>query len=261
MSVAVFSTMICIWCKSDHTTLSKEHAIPEALGCPPQLILDDVACKTCNNSFGKVDHALVKQFEIISVMLGVRRKGKRPPTIDSWSAISSEHCADGPHIYINRGPGDIAANGKKLRPARRSNGIEDAWIKPEDSKMGFSQQFGNDPLFLPSLYKIGLNLVAYNFGAETAASPQYDHVRAFVRSEKGASFLKVAMDAVPTQTATNRVSGPITKNGRAYPMFQVTLLGVTFLLDMAPDQPCLRDLRGAATMMGEKLYVFPAPKA
>ena len=43
-------------------------------------------------------------------------------------------------------------------------------------------------------------------------------------------------------------------------MYEVTLLGVTFLLDMAPDQPCLRDLRGAATLMNQQLYVFPRPK-
>lgn len=253
--------MICIWCKTDYPSLSIEHAIPEALGCPPELVLENVACAECNNALGKVDHALLKQFEIFSVMLGVRRKGKRRPTIDSWSAITSEHRADGNHIYLNGGPGVVEANGKRLRPAKKSNGIKDTWVKPEEGKMGFSQQFGNDPLFLPSLYKIGLNLVAFHFGAATAASSGYDHVRAFVRSKVNAPFLNAAMDTNIDPSGVHRVSRPIMKNGRDYPMFELQLLGVLFLLDMAPDQPCLRDLRGAATLTNEKLYVFPRPKA
>lgn len=252
--------MICIWCKTEHSSPSKEHAIPDAIGCPPELLLYNVACARCNNALGKVDHALVKQFEIISVMLGVRRKGKRPPTIDSWSAIASERRKDGPHIYINGGPGVIEARGKRLQPARRSNGIEDLWIEPETGRSGFTQQFGNDPLFLPSLYKIGLNLIAFHFGTESAAADRYDHVRSFVKSEPEAPFLNAAMDTSAVIAATNRVSAPITKQGRPYPMYEVTLLGVTFLLDMAPDQPCLRDLRGAATLMNQQFYVFPRPK-
>lgn len=168
--------MICIWCQTDYESLSIEHAIPEALGCPPDLVLDNIACTQCNNSLGKVDHALIKQFEILSVMLGVRRKGKRRPTIDSWSAISSAYRGGGHQIYLNGGPGTVEAIGKRLRPAKKSNGIEGTWVKPEEGCMGFSQQFGNDPLFLPSLYKVGLSLVAFHFGTEIASASAYDHL-------------------------------------------------------------------------------------
>ena len=51
------------------------------------------------------------------------------------------------------------------------------------------------------------------------------------------------------------------KSGRPYPMFQITILGVTLMIDLAPDQPGLRDMRGAATLMGECLYVFPTKRA
>lgn len=53
----------------------------------------------------------------------------------------------------------------------------------------------------------------------------------------------------------------ITRPGRPYPMFRVTILGVTFLLDMPPNQPSLRDIRGASTLHGEPLDRFPIVQA
>lgn len=252
--------MICIWCKKDFPKLSLEHAIPEGLACPPELELRNVACTRCNNGLSRTDHALLKQFEAITVMYGIRRKKGRPPTIDSWQPIRSRQAPDGPHISINGGPGLVEDHGKTLRPASKANGITDVWVEPGSGQMGFTQQFGNDRRFLPALYKIGLNLVAKHLGPGEAASDRYDHVRSFVRGERGARVLTAAMD---TQT----VSGPVTeaavvaKPGRAYPMFRVTILGITFLLDMAPDQSSLRDIQGAAMLHGDPLYIFPTALA
>ena len=131
------------------------------------------------------------------------------------------------------------------------------WTAPDGSELGFSQDFGNDSRFLPAIYKIGLNLVAKNFGPEVAASAEYDHIRAFVRQEAGALPLTVAMEAPDNETKGTGNPRLITKAGRAYPMFQVEILGIFFLIDMAPDQAMLRDLRGAATLMNQPLYVFP----
>ena len=248
--------MICIWCKKDFAKLSLEHAIPESLGCPAELELNDVACTKCNNGFGALDHALLKQFEIITVMHGVPRKKGRPPTIDSWRPIRSVNRADGPHVSINGGPGVVEAEGRPLHPASKANGITNAWIRPERGQLGFSQQFGNDPRFLPALYKIGLTLVARHFGPAVAAGETYDHVRSFVYLDPNAPPFTAAMDRQAvlqpvTETAL------VAKAGRDYPMFRVTILGVTFLLDMAPGQPSLRDIQGAATLHGDPLYIFP----
>jgi hypothetical protein len=253
--------MMCIWCLNDFPKLSLEHGIPEALGCPPDLELRDTTCAGCNNRLGTVDQALLKSFEAISVMYGVPRKKGRPPTIDSWRAISSEHRPGGPHIFINGGPGIVDAKGKKLYPAAKSNGITDLWMKPDEGKLGFSMEFGNDPRFLPALYKIGLNLVARNYGAAAAARPDYDHIRAFVGQDKSAPGLTAVLATEVIPSAVTHASGPIIKPGRPYPMFRITILGVTLIIDLAPDQPGLRDMRGAATIMGESLYVFPTKRA
>lgn len=252
--------MICIWCLKDFAKLSLEHAIPEGLACPPELELRDVACTGCNNGLSRVDRALIKQFEAITVMYGVPRKKGRAPTINSWQAIRSRQRADGPQIFINGGPGVVDADGQPLQPASKTNGVSNVWVTPETGQLGFSHQFGNDPRFLPALYKIGLNLVAKCFGASVAASTDYDHIRAFVRMDRCASSLTAILDRHP-------IHGPVTeatlvsKPGRPYPAFRLTILGVTFVLDMAPDQPTLRDLRGMAMLQGEPLYVFPSARA
>lgn len=248
--------MICIWCKKDFAKLSLEHGIPEALACPPELEMRNVACAKCNNSLSRVDRALVKQFEMLTVMYGVPRKKGRKPTIASWRPIRSEHRPDGPHIYINAGPGVVEAMGKPLHPATSTSGITDLWIKPEDGQLGFSQQIGNDPRFVPALYKIGLNLIAWRFGPEVAAGEAYDHVRAFVRLEQGSSELRAAL-------VRKVVHRPVTQGGvmekldREYPMCRITILGWTFLIDMDPGGQSLNDMRGVATMQGEPLYIFP----
>ena len=252
--------MICIWCKEDFEKLSLEHGIPEGLACPPHLELHDVACVGCNNALSRVDRALVKQFEMLTVLYGVRRKKGRAPTINSWTAVRSSHRADGPHLMINGGPGVVDADGRPLHPASKANGITNVWMAPETRQMGFAQQFGDDPRFLPALYKVGLNLVAKHFGVAEAAGDKYNHVRAFVRTEAGAPVLTAAMDTQAVHAPVTEAS-IITKPGRAYPMFRVTILGVSFMLDMAPDQAGLRDLQGAATLHGEPLYIFPTALA
>lgn len=79
-----------------------------------------------------------------------RKKG-RPASVDSWCAIGSEHRTGGAPIFINGGPGIVDAKGKKLYPVAKSNGVTDLWMKPDEGKLGFSMEFGNDPRFLPAL--------------------------------------------------------------------------------------------------------------
>jgi len=248
--------MICIWCKNNFIKLSLEHGIPEALGCPRELELRNVACIKCNNNLSRVDLALIKQFEIFTVMYGVPRKKGRKPVVASWGPIRSEHRSDGHHIYINAGPGVVEAMGKPLQPATAATGITDLWIKPETGLLGFSQQIGNDPRFVPALYKIGLNLVAWHLGPQVAASDTYDHIRAFVRLEAGAPDLRAALYLEAVQPPTTQAA-VVTKSGRAYPICRITILGLTFLIDMAPDQKSLNDIRGVATLQGDPLCIFP----
>ncbi|WP_129146036.1 HNH endonuclease [Bradyrhizobium vignae] len=249
--------MICIWCRNEFERLSTEHGIPESLGCPKDLVLRNVVCVNCNNALGTVDQALLKQFEVATVVYGVCRKGGRRPTIDGWRAISSKHLETGQHIFINAGPQIVEAEGKRLHPAAKSNGIFDTWIDPEAGRLGFSQEFGNDPRFVRALYKIGLNLVARHYGVTEAADTQYEHIRAFVWGRPDAPKLRAVMDTTQTLGPVTGASNPIVKDGRDFPLFSVAILGLMFLIDMSPQQPGLRDLEAAATLRNESLVFLP----
>jgi hypothetical protein len=87
--------MICIWCKQEFAKLSLEHGIPEGLACPPELEMDDVACAGCNNGLSRIDRALIKQFETITVMYGVPRKKGRAPMINSGSRFAASSARTG----------------------------------------------------------------------------------------------------------------------------------------------------------------------
>ncbi len=46
----------CLWCRASKYRSNLEHILPEGLGCPPWLVLEDGVCKACNNGLGHVDH-------------------------------------------------------------------------------------------------------------------------------------------------------------------------------------------------------------
>lgn len=185
--------MPCIWCQKEPNRYSREHGIPESFGCPDELVLDDVACARCNNGLAILDQALLKQFEVFTMMLGVPRKRGRPPTVDGWGPLRGWHDSGGPQLAVNGGPGDVEVGSRRLRGANKQNGTTDVWVEPTEGRMGFKQQFGNDPRFVPALYKIGLNLVAKHLGPGVAAAPDYDHVREFVRRDPAGPHMRALL--------------------------------------------------------------------
>jgi hypothetical protein len=249
--------MICIWCKTNHHSPSREHIIPEALGGNEEVVLQDAACSSCNNKLGHIDRALVKQFEIIAFMNGILGKKRRKPAISSWAALSGSYSGGQKEIHLNAGPGIIQGNKKVLPPANKVNGIHSVGFDADKQKVTFKQDFGNDPKFLPALYKIGLNLVAKYYGASIAAGAEYDHVRHFVLGDADARQLTAAMDHSNSAGLRSGFSAPLLPETSSYPLFQVEILGVSFLLDLHPEQKSLETIRGAATLTGVDLYVFP----
>jgi hypothetical protein len=82
-----------------------------------------------------------------------------------------------------------------------------------------------------------------------------------VSQNKSAPALTAVLATEVIPRTVTHASGPIVKPWRPFPMFQLTKLGVTLIIDLGPDQPGLRDVRGAATITGKSLYVFPTKRA
>ncbi len=251
------SQHVCIWCKGTPTTFSREHIIPEALGGNDEVVLSGAVCKSCNNALARLDRALIKEFELIAFLNGIKGKKGRNPTISSWAAISGTIGASGPEIWINAGPGNVDGPAKTLKPASKQNGVLNLSFEPHLGRLGFDQKFGGDINFLRALYKIGLSLIARFYGPDIASGSDYDHVRRFVLAAPHGQPMTVAMEHPFPATLANGFSQPILRVGNPFPCFEIKLLGLHFLVDMHPEQKSLRSLQGVATMTNTPFYVFP----
>jgi len=223
----------CLWCGAVDYYPSLEHIVPEALGCPDGFILTDGVCASCNNGLGHVDQALVRQFEVVTVMTGIpRKKGKRP-TIEGWAPIHGSIGPEGPEIHLNAGPGDVTIGRKVLKPVGGSTGVHSVNVTRHGSEatLSFGIDIGRDPKLRRALYKIGLETIAYFNGMPRALHTDLDPVRAYVRQGIG-DFAALVMDA--EDGAGHRISLPYAgPDGLIVP---VTLFGITFLLDLLPGQ-------------------------
>lgn len=248
----------CIWCGERRLVFSIEHVIPDALACPDWLTLRDCVCAPCNTRLGRLDRALLKQFELLTVMKGVRRKRGKRPTIDNWPSVGGRVGPHGPEIFVNGGPEPMSAAGRTLRPAHRSHGVSGISFVQDGAfgTMSFSMTFGDDPRFLRSIYKVAYSALAYFEGPSAALAPHCEAVRAFVKTGDGA-FAAMMTDAVNPDSIS--IEPPRRKPDHPCLVIVISILGVSFLLDLAPHQDGLKELIAAAEsgVMGPRWTVLP----
>lgn len=238
----------CIWCKRPVRRENEEHILPDSLGCPPQFVLGDCVCMSCNNGLGHVDQALLRDFEVIAFTLGVRRKGGRLPVIGSWRGIRAGHGPHGPEIHLNAGPQTVEAFGSNLHAASARSGI--SGISAESVGIGqhgeirFNHVFGTDPKFRRAVHKVAFGVLAYFFGGDEALRDFYDPVRAFVRKGIG------NFDVLMMGGATNRDHAfypPVIVPGCELPVVEMAIFGVSFAVDLDPAQRGLAWMRRQLT--------------
>ena len=148
----------CIWCGISPAN-SIEHILPEALGCPEGFILSEGVCRICNSKNGKLDRALLKPFEITTVVKGILRKRGKQPTIDGFSTVASGHDENGPILYFNREKFAVDTPlGKKLGPTSKLDEIENVeWNHLGDGKVNIKirQKLFFDRMAVRGLFTIG----------------------------------------------------------------------------------------------------------
>jgi hypothetical protein len=229
----------CIWCKESGNPTSKEHIIPEALGCPPDLVLTNgEVCKLCNEQLGFLDRALLDDFDIPACQAGVPRKRNRPPRIDSRGNMVGYQTNDGPVFAINmeRHPVTtpegvrVAAFGKSSRNIRAN--IEKAGDK---AQISYEVSIGLSPLFARSLHKIALSSTVYFLGREIALDPSLDYVRNYVRNGVGERRIIALTTNDPEYR--NMVWAPYRHNNDLTVTLRLAML--EFVVDLSPDQSVL----------------------
>ncbi|WP_192247414.1 HNH endonuclease [Mesorhizobium caraganae] len=230
-----FDSAPCIWCGAATFDPSLEHILPEALGCPPGFVLSNDVCAKCNNGFGHLDRALLRQFELITFLGNVPRKRGKAPSLDSWSSILGRYTEAGPELHINGGPGPAEAFGKRLKPAQATKDLENLSFKATDgfATVKFSQRFGDDPKFVRALYKVAFGVAVYWLGPAVASTPEMAAVKKFVRKGRG-EFSAVLIAG--SGRHDHHFEPPYREEDTAYLAVGMRIFGIDFVTDFDPGQ-------------------------
>lgn len=228
---------------------SLEHILPESLGCPKDFVLKNGVCLRCNNKNSKLDRALLKPFELITVMKGIPRKRGRAPTIDGFSTLSSTHGPSGAEIFFNRERFSVTTpSGKRLGPASAKDEVRKFEVKHVNGNqvnvsIQMQLRFGRQAV--RGLFKAALESVAYYCGLDSVSGKEFEAVRDFVQRDKG-SFQILMMPGGPFDF---HVDVPVSKNGRPF-VVGMTILGVSFICDFDPSFAAGEELEVAAREFG-----------
>lgn len=237
----------CIWCGSTIFEPSIEHVLPDSLGCPPDFVLRDCVCRPCNNGLAVIDQALLKQFEIMTFIKGVRRKKGRAPTVEAWPSVRGRHKNGRPELSINAGPGNVDAWGKALKPARASHGIADLQFERVDhlGKVSFSQTFGDDPKFIRAIYKVAISSFVYHMGPELVRQTKFDAARNFVTAG-GGRFEAILINRAGSNL--HEFGPPATNDDRSGWVVSFTIFGIQFITDLCHGQKALAKMTSMLVM-------------
>jgi len=224
----------CIWCGQCPTN-SIEHIAPDALGCPPDFVLQVGVCPKCNHRNGRLDRALLTPFEIVTVMKGIPRKKGKKPTVDGFSSFSSGYDANGPVFYMNREKHSVQTPaGKWLSGTNRDDPIKDAkWEHRPDGtvKVSYKQELRFDRKAVRGLFKIAVEAIAFYEGLNAAREASLAPAKHFVM-DGGGNFRAIMM---PDQNSHyDNYFGPCFRKEGYSRVYGMTLLGIGFCCDFDP---------------------------
>lgn len=227
----------CIWCGEIGADPDIEHIIPEAMGCPPAFILTGgVVCKRCNNGLAHLDSAVANEFDLLSFISGVPRKGGKPPAVASRGNVFGSYFEGSPTLSFNMERHAVEAHdGSHLASFHGSARNVPIKVTVNGSVVtaSGSAAFGQSPKFLRGLAKIALSSVAYFLGAEAALDARHDRVRDFVVLGIGERHALVRFSE--DSTYRNTVWAPFqSENGGLAVTFRLAI--VEILMDLSADE-------------------------
>jgi hypothetical protein len=179
----------CIWCgQPSGPEQPPEHIVPEAIGCPEDLVLTQgEVCGDCNNKLAHLDQALIDDLEIYAFMAGVPRK-KGPPAIHSHGNLRADvkngHAAT--YINMDRAP-TVMPDGRRLAGFKGQPRDIAATFTREGmtGTVEFDVRFGKSPKVARALVKMAAEYFCFTMGRDEAARLIVGAVADFVRFGKG----------------------------------------------------------------------------
>lgn len=194
-----------------------------------------------------IDQALLKQFEIMTFIKGVRRKKGRAPTVEAWPSLRGRNKNGRPELSINAGPDNVDAWGKALKPARASHGIAHLQFERDAhlGKVSFTQTFGDDPRFIRAIYKVAISSFVYHMGPELVRQTAFDAVRTFVKDGEG-RFEAILINRAGCDL--QEFMPPATNKDHSGWVVSFTIFGIQFIADLFHGQKALAKMTSMLVM-------------
>lgn len=237
---------------------SFEHIAPDALGCPSDFVLTQGVCASCNNKNGLLDQALLRPFEIVTVMKGIPRKKGRKPTVDGFSSFASGYDKNGPVFYINREKHQVLTpSGRLLKGTTADDPIKNARFEPQPDgtvQISYDQELRFDRKAVRGLFKIAIEAIAFFEGLDAARDPALEAVKQFV--QKGAGNFRVTLMADQNPSYESYFAPCCIKEGYER-VCGMTILGIGFLCDFDPEFAGGRMLLAESAKLGIPAQVIP----
>lgn len=248
----------CIWCGAKEYTPSLEHILPDSIGCPPGFLLEKDMCKKYNNNLAHLDRAHLRQFELITFLGNIPRKGGKRPSLNSDASLQGRHTSAGPEIHLNGGRGTTTAFGQTLKPLQATKKLGDLSfeINGNLATLNFSQRFGDDPKFVRALYKVGIEIAVFWLGPEGAHIPSPAAARKFVRKVRG-SFGTLMISG--KNSHEHHFAPPFRSEEADILVVGMRIFGVDFVVDFDPMQRTIATLRQNLEDLGEENWTILPP--
>ena len=252
----------CIWCLQTDQKPSREHIVPEVLGCPSDWILSNgEVCELCNNRLGFLDRVLADEFDLLRLHVGQVGKRGKPPKITGRPNLRGERRPYGPDILVNMG--------RKIANHPHYGVIRPPTGNPRDVQADFSVdgsiaririrvQVGATKEFARAIHKIAFTWLAKAQGPGVAWRKTFSAVRDFVLCATGTRYVL----GKPARQSEYHRAGTVYSWGDGCSCVEFTICGNSFMVDLSPRQQVLPVLVGemSRTHGRNGWGILPPPK-
>lgn len=241
----------CIWCLREHPDSAIEHVIPQAVGCPPDLVLrDGEVCRPCNSHLGvRVDVALVHNFEQMLAIAELQATGKTHRRLAGIGNMQISDMPSGQHVAFSMGSTAIVDEaGTRVGPLRRDRRHATATFRDLGNGQGEISgeiAFIHDDRFSRALHKIALELLVFTPTPDIVYESRFDLIRDYVM--RGVGTRRVVMAYTEHDWKARKQQVILSPDGGVTAEF--LFCGCVFFVDLSPQQTFFPRLE-ATTLRG-----------
>lgn len=238
----------CIWCLKKGRK-SKEHIVPEVLGCPPGFVLKrGEVCADCNPRLSPLDAVLGESFDFLRVWARVPDKKRKPPRITGRTNLRASVTRSGHvdlHLNLERHAVETDAFG--TIPAASGSDRDVAGSFERIGPLAHTQlnfTVGNHPDFSRAMHKIAFEWLVKLTSWEQCLESTFDPVREYVI--RGLGRREVLAVVPPEWWYYHEFPYRIWHNEDGSPCVAFILCGVPFAVALGPDQRTIEKMKQEA---------------